>query len=84
MKPNVRVADLPPGRLRDEAIACNGIYARLLHQIQISLDGRPDELTRAVGTMFELKEAAVRLMRVPLPDASGLHAGPTFEYPDAA
>ena len=63
-------------------MACNGIYVRLLHEIQIAFDGRPDELMRAVGTMFELKDAAVRLLRVPLADGSGLHAGPTFEYPD--
>lgn len=84
MKPNLRVDDLPAGPLRDEAIACNGIYARLLQQIQIAFDGRPDELMSAVGTMFELKNAAVRLLRVPLPGPSGLHAGPTFEYPAGA
>ena len=80
MRPNLRVADLPPGPLREAAVAFNGIYARLLKQLQSALNGGPEVLTRAVGTMFELKYAARDLLRTPLPDASGLHAGPTFEY----
>lgn len=81
MKPNLRVADLPTAELREVATACNVIYARLLDQLQTALDGRPAALTRAVGTMFELKYAATELLRTPLADGSGLHAGPTFEHP---
>jgi hypothetical protein len=83
MKPNLRVADLTTPELRAAANAFNRIYARLLHQLQTAVDGRPDELTRAVGTMFELKYAANDLLRIPLPDGSGQHAGPTFEFPPA-
>ena len=81
MRPNLRVADLD-GELRAAAKAFNGIYARLLAQIQRAFDGEPDELTGAVGTMFELKYAANDLLRTPLADGSGKHAGPTFEYDD--
>lgn len=80
MRPNLRVADLS-GDLRTAALACNQIYARLLDQIQTAITGQPEELTRAVGTMFELKYAAIDLLRTPLPDGGGQHAGPTFEYP---
>jgi hypothetical protein len=81
MKPDLRVADLEPGPLREAAVACNAVYGRLLAQLQTALDGRPDELLRAVPTMFELKYAACDLLRVPLGDGSGLNAGPTFEWP---
>lgn len=80
MKPNLRVGDLD-GELRAAAEAFNGTYARLLGQVQTAITGRPHELTAAVGSMFELKYAATDLLRTPLPDGSGLHAGPTFEYP---
>lgn len=79
MRCDLRVADLE-GELREAAIACNDVYARLLEQIHAAFNGRPAELTEAVGTMFELKYAAIDLLRTPLPDGSGEHAGPTFEY----
>lgn len=81
MKPNLRVEDLPAGALRDKAVAFNAVYALLLEQIQTAFHGHPEALTRAVGTMFDLKNAAVDLLRIPLPDGSGMHAGPTFQYP---
>ena len=80
----LRFEDLPPGSLRDKAVACNGIYAALLEQIQTAFDGHPEALTRAVGTMFDLKNASVDLLRVPLPGEAQLHAGPTFQYGDSA
>ena len=81
MQPNLRVQDLPAGKLREQVIACNVIYAGLLHEIQAAFSGNPDRLLRATGTMFDLKNAANDLLRIPLPDGSGMHAGPTFEYP---
>lgn len=79
MRPNLRVEDLQ-GELRAAAEGFNAIYVRLLGRIQRSFDGNADQLTRAVGMMFDLKYAANDLLRTPLPDASGQHAGPTFEY----
>jgi hypothetical protein len=80
MQPNLRAEQLPTEALREAANAFKIVYVRLLRQIQTAFDGRPDELTRAVGTMFELKNSAIDLLRIPLPDASA-NAGPTFEYP---
>jgi hypothetical protein len=34
--------------------------------------------------MFDLKNASVDLLRVPLPGEEELHAGPTFQYGDSA
>jgi hypothetical protein len=80
MKPNLRVADLPAGELRQAADACNAIWTTLLGQIETAFTGSPGELRRAGGTMFQLKYAACDLLRIPLPgDVAGRHAGPTFE-----
>jgi hypothetical protein len=69
------------GELGELSAAFDRIYGRLLDQLQVALDGRPGELTVAVGTMWELKVAALDLLRIPLAGDSGLHAGPTFRYP---
>jgi hypothetical protein len=81
MKPNLRVEQLPTDELRAAATACNRVYLRMLGHVQTAFDGKPDALTHAVGTMFELKDRAIDLLRIPLPDDSAMHAGPTFEYP---
>jgi hypothetical protein len=80
MQPNLRLDQLPTEALREAANAFNIVYGRLLRQVQTAFDGRPDALTRAVGTMFELKNSAIDLLRIPLPHA-GANAGSTFEYP---
>ena len=79
MKPNLRTSEIRTAELRRMAEACNAIWSSLLREIETALTGSPDELRRAVGTMFELKYAACELLRIPLPDDAGLHAGPTFE-----
>ena len=80
MKPNLKMADLPTPGLREAARSCNVIWTRLLVELESALNGSPAELRRAVGTMFELKDAAGELLRIPLPgDGRRLHAGPTFE-----
>jgi hypothetical protein len=78
MKPNLRVSDLPTRSLRELATSCNRIWTRLLKEVETALNGHPDELQRAVGTMFELRYAAEELLRIPLP-GEAVHAGPTFE-----
>jgi hypothetical protein len=80
MKPNLRTDELPTPGLRSAARSCNVIWTRLLGQLESALNGSPAELQHAVGTMFELKDAASDLLRIPLPgDPEGRHAGPTFE-----
>jgi hypothetical protein len=80
MKPNPRVADMPTRALRELASGFNAIWSRLLREVEVALNGSPDHLGRAVGTMFELKYSAGELLRIPLsPDGAGAHAGPTFE-----
>jgi Ferritin-like len=79
MKPNLRAAELS-GELWETAESFNDLYSGLLREIQEGIDGRPEALQPAVTTMFKLRDGAEGLLRTPLPDGSGLHAGPTFEY----
>jgi len=79
MKPNPRASEMPTKALRELAGSFNGIWSRLLREVEVALNGDPDRLAHAVGTMFELKYAACALMKVPLPGGDGAHAGPTFE-----
>jgi Ferritin-like len=79
MKPNLHMSDIRAPELRRLAEACNRIWSSLLRRLETALTGSPEELRTAVGTMFELKYAACELLRIPLPDDAGLHAGPTFE-----
>jgi Ferritin-like len=79
MRPNLRVSDIRTPELRRRAEACNALWSDLLRRLETALTGSPDELREAVGTMFELKYAACELLRIPLPDDAGHHAGPTFE-----
>jgi hypothetical protein len=79
MKPNLRAEELE-GELRAAAESFNDLYSTLLREIQAGIDGAPATLQPAVARMFKLRDSAEDLLRVPLPDSSGLHAGPTFEY----
>lgn len=79
MKPNLRAGELS-GELRTAAESFNALYGELLREIQAGIDGTPESLKAAVARMFKLRDSAEALLRVPLSDGSGLHAGPTFEY----
>lgn len=80
VRPDQRVADLPPGapiRVRQEAF--NAAYCKLLARLDQAFDGRPDMLDGAVGKMYRLKAQAEALMQLPLGDGPEA-AGPTFEW----
>lgn len=80
LRVDLRLEEIPDGELRVAAKANCEIWTRLLDQIQDGISGHPAKLREAVATMFDLKYSAQRLLRVPLPDGKGKHAGPTFEY----
>jgi hypothetical protein len=79
MRPNLKAAELS-GELLKEAEEFNDLYSGLVREIQTGIDGQPKALDAAIGKMFTLPNAIQGLMRTPLPDGSGTHAGPTFEY----
>lgn len=83
---NPRTEDYPEGSaVRAASDAFNALWSRLLRQVERALTGEPALLLDAVGTMYDLKYAALELMRNPLPGHDALHAGPTFDYvPEAA
>lgn len=84
MKPNLRASDIPSARTRALAEQFNVLWTELLLEVEAALNGAPEGLRDAVGTMFRLKYAAQDLLRIPLDDGSGLNAGPTFEVAAAA
>jgi hypothetical protein len=76
-----RGGDYPEGSaVRAASDAFNALWSRLLLGLERGLSGEPPMLLDAVGTMFELKYAALELVRTPLPGHPGAHAGPTFEF----
>jgi hypothetical protein len=77
---DLRREEIPDGELRVAVEANCGIWTRLLDQIQAGISGSPEALQEAVATMFELKYSSQQLLRIPLPDGKGEHAGPTFQY----
>ncbi len=59
----------------------NGIYSELLDGLDDAFNGKKERLAGLVPVMFRLKDAAQKLMRVPLPGSpNGETAGPTWEY----
>ena len=79
MQPNLRASGIPSAPTRALAEQFNVLWTGLLLEVEAALNGAPAGLRDAVGTMFALKYAAQDLLRIPLDDGSGLHAGPTFE-----
>ena len=80
VRPDQRVADLPPGApIRVAQEAFNAGYGALLAQLDQAFNGRPDLLDEAVGRMYRLKGQAETLMQMPIGDGPEM-AGPTFEW----
>jgi len=84
IKPNIKLADYPPGsELSAAAQTFNEHYRKFLASLTRAFNGRPDLLKEAVPQMFELRNAINELVRNPLP-GTPYHAGPTFELDAAA
>ena len=58
----------------------NLTWTDLLDGLHAAFNGEKERLLALVPLMYQLKDAAQRLMRVPLPDTPGTTAGPTWEY----
>jgi hypothetical protein len=78
--------DPKPGDYRDrpeiEALSrqFNLTWTMLLNGLHAALNGEKSELAGLVAHMYQLRNAAQRLIRVPLPSDPGTTAGPTWEY----
>jgi hypothetical protein len=79
MKPNLKAEELI-GELRKAAESFNGNYAKLLAQLQAGIDGKPEEVGPAIGTMIQIAREAQALLKKPLGDGSKLNAGPTWQF----
>ncbi len=61
----------------------NQVFTQLLNELHVAFNGDPSMLERAVGTMYQLKYAAQKLFRNPIPGSpENYYAGPTWEYLD--
>lgn len=58
----------------------NILYTHLLNSLHKAFNGRPDELIIGVKWMFDLKEAALELVKIPVPGKEDCTAGPGFEF----
>jgi hypothetical protein len=81
MRANPKLADYPvDSALWTMTRDCNYVYMRLLNVIEAGCTGAPSRLGEAIPLMYDLKYRASALMNVPLGDAPGETAGPSFEY----
>jgi hypothetical protein len=80
MVTNPKVENYPAGSTaRAYAERFNGIYTNLLNSLNVTFNGTPQHLSKAIGGMYELRLAAEALIEIR--DAgSGKQAAPTFQY----
>lgn len=77
---DVGIADYPEdSELRRAAVKFNASYGAFLALLTSAYNGRPKLLIDAVGTMFQLRDAMLRLLRNPIPGRDGATGAPTFE-----
>jgi hypothetical protein len=77
---NPRIADHAPGSpIRSAQHEFNITYCTVLHGLERTFNGQPEQLGAAIGAMYGLKAHAAALMQMATEDGKGV-AGPTFEY----
>lgn len=80
LRPNPRMEDYPAGSpVRAKMLEFNRAYSSLLRMLHRGFNGQPEQMAVSVGSMYELKNIALELMRMP-PGEDGTVAGPSFEY----
>ena len=80
MGTNPRTSDHPTGSpIRAAQEEFNQSYCGLLQLLERALDGAPQMLGSAIGTMYTLKAQAQALMQIPI-EGGLTTAGPTFEF----
>lgn len=79
MRIDARLSDYPEGStLQSDAVAFKDAYADFMQLLTDAHRGHVDQLDRAVGEMFRLKDLAIDLISRPIPGADGCNAGPVF------
>jgi len=78
--PDAKVADYQPDSLAYNLVQrFNYSYTALLRALHQTFNGKPENLKRAIGTMYELRLLANDVVRTPIADTN-YTAAPTFEY----
>ncbi|MEA5460765.1 ferritin-like protein [Arcicella sp. LKC2W] len=79
--PNTKTAMLPDGsEAKNRMNEFNSSYYSLLAGLHDVFNGKPNDLDKNIGTMYDIKLAAEKLCAMPFPDKEGYHVGPSFEY----
>lgn len=80
MKANPSSSDFPMGSEVEVAnTRFNIAYSEMLGTMQQAFNGEPEKLYSSIGSMMELKNLAIDLMKLPSGDGKTC-AGPSFEY----
>jgi len=80
IRANPRTADYPAGSaVRAKMLEFNLAYSNLLRMLHRAFNGQPEQMAVSVGSMYEIKNLALELIRMPTGDGSTV-AGPSFEY----
>ena len=80
MDANPRSSDYPVGSDVEVAMSrFNKDYSGMLGTMQEAFNGEPEKLSASIGSMMELKNLAIDLMKLPSGDGQTC-AGPSFEY----
>ena len=63
----------------------NKVYTKLLKTLEVTFNGKPDEIGNALGLMFSVELHLKNLVRIPIDDVNGNpevgpNAGPTFTF----
>lgn len=80
MTPNPKMEKYKDNKyLHEKMKDCNRTYMKLLDSVHIACTGKPDEFIKSIHLMYQLKQQAVELMKIPTGDGN-YTAGPSFEY----
>jgi hypothetical protein len=85
MRPNPKsreYADVPA--VHRLMVQFNRTYTSLLRELHRAFNGTPDRLFNAVPIMYQLRQQAEALMKIPSRHGDGTTVGPSFEYDETA
>jgi hypothetical protein len=79
--PNTKLADLGAGsEAYRTAKQFSQAYSRLLNALDITFNGKPDNIAYTLGLMYDVKLYGDKLAAMPFPGKDGYNVGPSFEF----
>jgi hypothetical protein len=79
--PNTKTTMLPDGsEAKNRMNEFNSSYYSLLAGLHDVFNGKPNDLDKNIGTMYDIKLSAEKLCAMPFPNKDGYNVGPSFEF----